>query len=226
MHGEVRIAAYRRREVTVKLASEPEVRRGDRGIFRFHQRSQQNDGKNPVEPLLSRLVVDLAECARVEILSPERADVEPEPVREDREILHFFGVRRVVHAVDTRHSERVQPSRDGFVRGEHELLDHFFRDAARAADDVDRHPTCIEDESCLRRLHFESSALRRSFRELFVQFNHKRQRIREQKCVFAPEFRPFPLFENVVDLGINSPDLRRNDCFTQLYRYNSCISVK
>lgn len=28
VHGKVRIAAYRRREVTVKLASEPEVRRG------------------------------------------------------------------------------------------------------------------------------------------------------------------------------------------------------
>lgn len=87
-------------------------------------------------------------------------------------------------------------------------------------------PLASRTNPCLRRLHFESSALRRLFREYFVQFNHKRQRIREQKCVFAPEFRPFPLFENVVDLGINSPDLRRNDCFMQLYRFNSCISVK
>ncbi len=155
MADEVRVAADRRREVAVGRRAQPGVPDVARRVVGLLERAQQERAERAPATALAPLHVpldaqrDLAEQlgglrARHALGQRRRRHVERRELRD--EPFDAFGLGALVHAVQARRAALLEQPRDGFVGGDHQMLDQAVRLGLRARVDRGDVAALVEDE--------------------------------------------------------------------------------
>src|SRR5450830_1473694 len=159
VNEEVRIAPDRRGEMAVVLRRERVVSAALLGVDGFLLGAQDEIRDEALLGLSRRLVEDGLERGWRDLLLVFGKVVAKRP-EHDPQVHETAFVRPVVHAVESRRRNELQMLRDGFVRGQHELLDEPVRLVAHGPDDLDDVSLFAEDHVRVRQVEVEGTATR------------------------------------------------------------------